>query len=78
MFIVIKLEEVMPIRLKTVYEKIAHKKLPMETIKTKEGEIFSAVNFNVIIPTLYDLITTALNIWNAEAKLSAKMLQQIV
>ena len=72
MFMVIKMEEVVPIRLKSVYEKIGHKKLSMEAIKKKEEEILKAIDFRVLVPTLYDLITLGLHNWNLEAKVPAK------
>ena len=39
MFIAAKYEEIHPMKLSVVYEKIAHKKLSTEQIKKKESDI---------------------------------------
>jgi len=39
MFMASKYEEIYPLRLSVVHEKIAHKKLSLEAIKKKESEI---------------------------------------
>ena len=36
------------------------------------------MNFNILVPTVYDLITISLNYWNLDAKLPAKSLQQVI
>lgn len=65
MFMIIKLEEIIPLRLQTVYEKIGHKKLSMDTLKKKEEEIFSCLGFNIILPTVYDIMTVAIQLWGS-------------
>ena len=62
MFMVIKLEEIVPLRLQTVYEKIGHKKLSMDVIKNKEEEILSALDFNILLPNIYDITTVTLQL----------------
>ena len=54
MFLSSKYEEIYPIRLRTVYEKISHKKIPIENIKNKEAEILSDLSFDITGPTIYD------------------------
>jgi len=60
MFIASKYEEIYPTKLKVVHEKIAHKKLSIETIKNKENEILSALDFNINTSNPYDLANMAL------------------
>lgn len=43
MFIACKYEEIYPVKLKVVHEKIAHKKIPIEDIKNKEADILNTL-----------------------------------
>ena len=43
MFIASKFEDIYPLKMKTVFEKIAHKKLEIERIKTLELEIMKSI-----------------------------------
>lgn len=57
MFTCSKYQDIYPLRLKMVYEKIAHKKLSMEDIKKKESEILNMCDFiNIAKPTINDFI----------------------
>lgn len=56
MFLACKYEEIYPVKLKVVYEKIAHKKLSIETIKAKEQEILAALDFNIITGSLIEIL----------------------
>lgn len=47
MYIATKFEEVHPLKLKTVFEKIGHRKLSTETILRKESEILEALDFGL-------------------------------
>jgi len=60
MFMASKYEEIYPLRLKVVYDKIAHKKLHPEQIKQKEMEIFSTLNYKMTNVTPYEFIMNAL------------------
>lgn len=42
-------------KLQVVYDKIAHKKLPVEQIKEKEAEILETINFELIGATPYEI-----------------------
>ena len=67
MFIASKIEEVFPIRLKILQEKIAHNKLTMEQIKYKELEIVDTLKYNLIIThplNIIDLVLAKININN--------------
>lgn len=63
-FMASKLEEVYPLKVRTVHEKIAHRKLSADTIRQKEAEFLEAFNFNVVGATLYDAIAICLHIVN--------------
>eukprot|EP00340_Litonotus_pictus_P013021 CAMPEP_0170538124 /NCGR_PEP_ID=MMETSP0209-20121228/103125_1 /TAXON_ID=665100 ORGANISM="Litonotus pictus, Strain P1" /NCGR_SAMPLE_ID=MMETSP0209 /ASSEMBLY_ACC=CAM_ASM_000301 /LENGTH=304 /DNA_ID=CAMNT_0010839757 /DNA_START=937 /DNA_END=1848 /DNA_ORIENTATION=+ len=54
MFLASKIVDIRPLKLRTVYEKIAHEKLPLSEIKNQETEILRALKFNVNIPTVLD------------------------
>ena len=45
MFIASKYEDIYPLKMKMVYEKIAHKKLKIEEIKTLELDILKTINY---------------------------------
>lgn len=36
------------------------------------------MGYNILVPTVYDLVTISLNYWNLDAKLPPKSLQQLV
>jgi len=61
MFLSCKYEEIYPIRLRTIHEKIAHKKLTIEEIKNKESAILSDLTFDITGPTMLDFIQIVLN-----------------
>lgn len=54
MFLASKIIDIRPLKLKTVYEKIAHEKLSMTEIKSQELEILRTLKFNVTLPTLFE------------------------
>ncbi len=56
MFSSSKLLDIYPLRLKMIYEKIAHKKLSCEDIKNKELEILSLIDYDLNRPTSWDFI----------------------
>lgn len=56
MFTCSKYQDIYPLRLKMIYEKIAHKKLSMEEIKQKEGELLRLKDFHIGRPTIWDFI----------------------
>ena len=55
MFIACKYEEIYPIKLSVIYEKIAHKKIPIDAIKAKEGEILQTLDFKLVFNTTFDI-----------------------
>lgn len=56
MFLATKYEEVYPLRMSIVFEKIGHKKLPCESIRQRERDILSSVNYEMTSVTLYEFI----------------------
>lgn len=43
-------------KMKTVYEKIAHKKIEMQVIKTLELDIMKVINYKIHAPTILDFL----------------------
>lgn len=60
MFIATKMEEVFPLKTKTVYEKIAHKKIPVSELIEMERKICEALNFSLTTATFFDLACSKL------------------
>ena len=58
MFIATKMEEVYPLKMKTVYDKIAHKKISIVELVEMENKIVSALDFNLVSASFYDLTVT--------------------
>ena len=56
MFIASKYQDIYPLRLKIVQDKIAHNKLTCKEIKDKEDEIARYLNYNIGLPTMWDFI----------------------
>ena len=57
MFISSKYQDIYPLRLKIVQDKIAHNKLTCKEIRKKENEIMKYLNYNLGLPTMWDFIT---------------------
>ena len=57
MFIASKYEDIYPIKLKVLYEKIGHWKLSVEDLKEMEFEILKTLNFEVRAPTVLDFVS---------------------
>ena len=56
MFIASKYEDIHPLKMKMVFEKIAHKKLPIEKIKNMELEILKSIHYKITAPSLLDFL----------------------
>lgn len=61
MFIASKMEEVYPLKIKTIYDKIAHKKIPVADLVNMEKNIISALDFKLVSSTAFDLAVTRLS-----------------
>lgn len=56
MFIASKYEDIYPLKMKMVFEKIAHKKLQIEEIKRLELDILKTINYKIPAPTVLDFL----------------------
>ncbi len=56
MFLSSKTEDIYPLKMKMVYEKISHKKLPIPKILDQERDILSVLNYKVYVPTSLDFL----------------------
>jgi len=56
MFIASKYEDIYPLKMKMVFEKIAHKKLPVERIKQLEMDILKTIKYRIPAPTSLDFL----------------------
>ena len=56
MFISSKYEDIIPLKMKRVYEKIAHKKLSVDKIKSLEMEILKVIKYRIPAPTSLDFL----------------------
>ena len=56
MFIASKSEDIHPLKMKQVYEKIAHKKLAIDKIKQTELDILKVIHYRVPAPTILDFL----------------------
>lgn len=56
MFIASKYEDIYPLKMKDVYEKISHKRLPHSKIKEIELELLVVTNYNIQAPTVLEFL----------------------
>ncbi len=56
MFVASKYEDIYPLKMKMVFEKIAHKKLSIERIKALEMDIMRVINYRIAAPTSLDFL----------------------
>ena len=56
MFIASKYEDILPLKMKIVYEKIAHKRLEIEQIKTTELKLLKAIHYRIAAPSVLDFL----------------------
>lgn len=57
LFVASKFEDISPLRMQTVDEKISQRKIPIEDIKQQEVEILKAVKHQVHAPTILDFLS---------------------
>ena len=60
-FLGCKYEEIYPMRLQTLQEKVAHKTFSIKQIKAMEVEIMKTLNYNLTIPNCFDLAQISFN-----------------
>ena len=57
MFVASKYEDVCPLRMQTVDEKISQGKIPKAQIKQQEADMLSALRYQVHSPTIVDFLS---------------------
>lgn len=56
MFVASKFEDIYPLKMKTVYEKIAHQKIEISAIKALELNIMKVIQYKIHTPTVLDFL----------------------
>lgn len=56
MFIASKFEDIHPLKMKMVHEKIAHRKISVEKIKAMELEFLKVINYKIAAPSVLEFI----------------------
>ena len=56
MFIASKYEDIQPLKMKMVFEKIGHKKLSIETIKQMELQNVKTIRYKIAAPSVLDFL----------------------
>lgn len=51
-----KFEDIYPLKMQTVHEKIAHKKIEIAAINKLEIDILKTLNYDVVVPTVLDFL----------------------
>lgn len=77
MFIANKYEEIYPLKLATIHDKIAHRKLSIDQIKSKELEILETLGYNLNIATPFDFLAIAMNSLGLSSLISAKSIEYL-
>jgi hypothetical protein len=58
MFIASKMEDLIPLRMSNIVEKVGHKKFRDSEVKARERVILETINFDIIMTSTYDFIKT--------------------
>lgn len=77
MLIASKMEEVYPLKIRTVYEKIAHKKLPLEELIETEGRIMKVLEYKLNTWSFFDLAMLKITIFANQTEEERKFLKEI-
>lgn len=56
MFVASKYEDILPLKMKMIFEKIAHKKLPIDRIKSTELDLLKVINYRIPMPTSIEFL----------------------
>lgn len=56
MFVASKFEDIYPLKMKTVYDKIAHQKIEIKTIKALELDMMKVIQYKIHAPTVLDFL----------------------
>ena len=75
MFLASKYEDVYPLHMKVIYEKIAHKKLETKVILNCEYDILKTLQYSLQIPTIYEFARRYLN--RIQVKTDKKLIEKL-
>mmetsp|Transcript_2708 Transcript_2708/g.6016 ORF Transcript_2708/g.6016 Transcript_2708/m.6016 type:complete len:276 (-) Transcript_2708:65-892(-) len=78
MFVASKFEDVKPLKMKQIFEKIGHRRLPISSIHSAERVLLSTLDYQVSLPTLLDFLEEALIPEPEEVKKRAMALAEVV
>ena len=77
MLIASKMEEVYPLKIRTVFEKIAHKKLPLEELIETEGRIMKVLDYKLNTWSFFDLAMLKISLFANQSEGERKYLKEI-
>lgn len=77
MLIASKMEEVYPLKIRTIYEKIAHKKLPMEELIDTESKIMKALDYKLNTWSFFDLVMLKISLFANQTEGDRKFLKEL-
>jgi hypothetical protein len=78
MFVASKYEDVRPLKMKQVYDKVVHRRFSMYQIQSAERLLLSTLNYQVSLPTLLDFLEEALIPEPADFKAKTVALAELV
>ena len=73
MFLAAKFEEIYPLRIRIIHEKIAHKKFTKDEIRDRETQMINTLNFNVCPVTIINFIELSLSFLSLKDSLTQKI-----
>jgi len=73
-----KYEEIYPFKLRVVYEKIAHKKISKEKIRSCERDIMKTLKHDLSTTTSYELMMNSLYLLKINSILNSKYFKYLV
>ncbi len=77
MFIASKMNEVFPLRIKTVYEKIGHRKLAIDDLVGMEEKIIKQLDYKLNSWTFFDLAMLKLSEYHAFEEQEKQAMRQL-
>ena len=67
MLVASKMDELIPFRMRTIFNKIVHEKISISELKEAEGKFLNTLCFKLITDTFYDRVLLYLNNYFVEA-----------
>ena len=71
------MEEVYPLKIRTVFEKIAHKKLALEELIETEGRIMKVLDYKLNTWSFFDLAMLKISLFANQSEGERKYLKEI-